>query len=356
MTLSYSRALYLEFFFDQTMENFLRGHVHAFQAWDGQPRVILYDNLKQRRAGAPRQPDPFQPSADRAERSLSLRRHGPARCAPAIRKGAWNEPSAMCAIPSGPAAPSPRWPNAIARPCSGAIRWRTNGAGRATTAAPSREVFAEEQPASAASSAASFHHRPDRDRALAQDHLCSLRSQRLLHPAGSGRPAADPGGLRHLRAHSGWRRGDRPPSALLRPPPTGARSGSSGSRAEDQAQSFPRHARRPLGASRAGEQNASGPGLRARRIGRQPNRATDQTAGRSMAPPLCAAPSCEALERNTPRASSVAFLLRRQPSRDAALAVDLSHHPQAQSLDVRPHDLETYDELARTQDDDDSEQ
>ena len=30
MTLSYSRALYLEFFFDQTMENFLRGHVHAF--------------------------------------------------------------------------------------------------------------------------------------------------------------------------------------------------------------------------------------------------------------------------------------------------------------------------------------
>jgi hypothetical protein len=29
------------------------------------------------------------------------------------------------------------------------------------------------------------------------------------------------------------------------------------------------------------------------------------------------------------------------------LAVDLSHHPAAQSLDVRPHDLETYDELTR---------
>jgi transposase len=43
MTLSYSRALYLEFFFDQTMENFLRGHVRAFQVWGGQPRVILYD-------------------------------------------------------------------------------------------------------------------------------------------------------------------------------------------------------------------------------------------------------------------------------------------------------------------------
>ncbi len=46
ITLSYSRALYLEFFFDQTMENFLRGHVHAFQDWGGQPRVVLYDNLR----------------------------------------------------------------------------------------------------------------------------------------------------------------------------------------------------------------------------------------------------------------------------------------------------------------------
>ena len=46
ITLSYSRALYLEFFFDQTMEHFLRGHVHAFQDWGGQPRVILYDNLR----------------------------------------------------------------------------------------------------------------------------------------------------------------------------------------------------------------------------------------------------------------------------------------------------------------------
>src|SRR3954466_1063992 len=28
------------------MENFLRGHVRAFQDWSGAPRVILYDNLK----------------------------------------------------------------------------------------------------------------------------------------------------------------------------------------------------------------------------------------------------------------------------------------------------------------------
>jgi hypothetical protein len=60
----------------------------------------------------------------------------------------------------------------------------------------------------------------------------------------------------------------------------------------------------------------------------------------------------EALQRNTPRASSVAFLLRRQ-ARPTPLAVDLSRHPQAQSLDVRPHDLETYDELARNKNNDD---
>jgi hypothetical protein len=59
----------------------------------------------------------------------------------------------------------------------------------------------------------------------------------------------------------------------------------------------------------------------------------------------------EALQRGTPRASSVAFLLRRQP-RSTPLSLDLSHHPQAQSLDIRPHDLETYDELTRTQDTD----
>jgi hypothetical protein len=53
----------------------------------------------------------------------------------------------------------------------------------------------------------------------------------------------------------------------------------------------------------------------------------------------------EALSRGTPRASSVAFLLRRLPH-SRKLAVDLSRHPEAQALDVRPHDLETYDELA----------
>ncbi|MCK7495953.1 MAG: IS21 family transposase [Comamonadaceae bacterium] len=46
MVLSYSRRIYLRFFLDARMENFLRGHVGAFQAWSGLPRTLLYDNLK----------------------------------------------------------------------------------------------------------------------------------------------------------------------------------------------------------------------------------------------------------------------------------------------------------------------
>ncbi len=45
-TLSYSRAFYFEFFFDQVMESFLRGHINAFEEWQGCARILLYDNLR----------------------------------------------------------------------------------------------------------------------------------------------------------------------------------------------------------------------------------------------------------------------------------------------------------------------
>jgi hypothetical protein len=47
ITLSYSRALSLSFFFDQGLENLLRAHVEAFRVFQGTPRIILYDNMKQ---------------------------------------------------------------------------------------------------------------------------------------------------------------------------------------------------------------------------------------------------------------------------------------------------------------------
>ena len=46
MVLSWSRMPFVRFFYDQRMGSFLEGHVRAFEALGGQPRVVLYDNLK----------------------------------------------------------------------------------------------------------------------------------------------------------------------------------------------------------------------------------------------------------------------------------------------------------------------
>lgn len=46
MVLSWSRRIFLRFFLGAHMENFLRGHVQAFESWCSAPRVVLYDNLK----------------------------------------------------------------------------------------------------------------------------------------------------------------------------------------------------------------------------------------------------------------------------------------------------------------------
>ena len=65
----------------------------------------------------------------------------------------------------------------------------------------------------------------------------------------------------------------------------------------------------------------------------------------------------EALERDTPRMSSVAFLLERRRRAQKArppLPVDLSRRPDLAELVVRPHEAETYDELSRTDDEQDS--
>lgn len=46
MVLGWSRAMYARFFWDQKLESFLCGHVDAFAALGGVAREILYDNLK----------------------------------------------------------------------------------------------------------------------------------------------------------------------------------------------------------------------------------------------------------------------------------------------------------------------
>lgn len=46
MVLSYSRRIFVRFFFDQKMGSFLEGHVSAFEHFGGAARSALYDNLK----------------------------------------------------------------------------------------------------------------------------------------------------------------------------------------------------------------------------------------------------------------------------------------------------------------------
>jgi transposase len=46
VVLSWSRQVFVQFFLDARMESFLRGHIAAFHAWNGLPRILLYDNLR----------------------------------------------------------------------------------------------------------------------------------------------------------------------------------------------------------------------------------------------------------------------------------------------------------------------
>jgi transposase len=46
IVLSYSRKIFLRFYLNQQIVNFLRGHEAAFNEWNGLARICLYDNLK----------------------------------------------------------------------------------------------------------------------------------------------------------------------------------------------------------------------------------------------------------------------------------------------------------------------
>jgi transposase len=46
LVLSWSRRIFLRFYFGDSTANFLRGHADAFEQWQAVPREILYDNLK----------------------------------------------------------------------------------------------------------------------------------------------------------------------------------------------------------------------------------------------------------------------------------------------------------------------
>jgi transposase len=350
MTLSWSRALYLEFFFDQTTENFLRGHVHAFEAWNGQPRVLLYDNLKsavlERRGGHVL----FNP------RLIELSAHyhfAPRACQ--VRAGNQKGRVERAVRYVRDSFWAGRTFTTLAECNRQAWRWRDEVAhqrrwpgedGRTVA-----EVFTEEQPRLMPLALHPFG--TDRIEAVCSRKAIYVRfdlNDYSIPPDAVGRPltlvASDTtvrllDGTAEIARHA--RTYDRNQQVLdaahreaLLKIKRKAFHGTPGGRLE---QAVPESKTLLDLAFAQGESAGNQTGQLLKLL-------------EEYGPAALRRAIVEALERDTPRACSVAWLLRRQPRRQR-VALDLSSHPEAQSVDVRPHSLETYDELARTEADDD---
>jgi transposase len=349
MTLSYSRALYLEFFFDQTTENFLRGHVHAFEAWNGQPRTILYDNLKSavlERRG---------PQIHFNPRLIELTAHYHFTARPCqVRAGNQKGRVERAIRYVRDSFWAGRSFTTLAECNRQAWQWRDQVAHQRRWPQQDdrtvEQVFREEQPRLIPLPL----HRFDTDRI---ETVCSRKTIYVrfdlndysIPPEAVGRPltlvASDTSVrildgateiARHIRSY------DRQQQVLD----------------PSHRDAVLKLKSRAFHATPAGRLEQAVPESKTLLdlAFAQGESAGSQTAQllkllEEYGPTALRRAIVEALQRNTPRACSVAFLLRRQP-RAPRVALDLSGHPEAQSIDVRPHALETYDELARTQDDD----
>jgi transposase len=349
ITLSWSRALYLEFFFDQTTENFLRGHVRAFQDWSGAPRVILYDNL--RSAVLERRGDQihFNP------RLLELAAHYhfvPRPCQ--VRAGNQKGRVERAIRYVRDSFWAGRVFTTLAECNRQALLWRDEVAHRRPwpddSARTVAQAFAEEQPRLLPLPL----HPWDTDR------METVRSRKTIYvhfdlnhysipPEAVGRSltlVASDTDVRILDGTVVIARHDRSydrQQVILDP-------------AHEQA--LLRTKRKAIHATRASRLALTVPESEAllERAFEQGESAASQSAHLLRLLDLYGVAALrravrEALDRNTPRASSVAFLLRRSHRSAPLPALDLSRHPEAQALHVRPHELETYDELAHPKDD-----
>jgi len=354
MTLSYSRMLFLRFFFDQSLENFVRGHVEAFAAFGGVPRYLLYDNLRaaviDRHGDAVR----FNP------RLLELAAHyhyAPRACRPARgnEKGGV-ERSVRYARDSFFAARPFTTREDFNRQ---ALVWRDEIAARRPWPEDDRktvaDAFAEE----------STRLLPLPTHAFETDLVLPVRSGKTLY-------------LRFdLNDYS------IPPTAVGRAlslvaSETTVRMLDGTIEIARHRRSYDRHRRiedpAHIEALLSEKRRARGSSPCARLIGAVPSAEAFLEAafqrGESVAltterlllllddygaQELRLAME-EAQARQTPRVGSVVYILgkrRRQSQRRPALPVDLSRRPDLKDLYVKPHASETYDELSRSDDDDD---
>jgi len=349
-TLSWSRALYLEFFFDQTMENFLRGHVHAFEDWSGQPRVILYDNL--RSAVLERRGNEIH--FNRRLMELCAHYHFVARPCQ-VRAGNQKGRVERAIRYVRESFWAGRSFTTLAECNRQALLWRDQVAHRrrwpGDDSRTVAEVFAEEQPRLLTPPVHPFP----------TDLILPVRAAKTIYvrfdlndysipPEAVGRQLTIAASDTLVRILEGT-------AEIARHHRTYDRH---------QLVLDPAHQQALLKTKRKAFETT--PGGRLALAAPETKTLLDlafaqgESAGSQTAqllklldlygPAALRRATSEALDRNTPRASSVAFLLRKQQrSVPAPMAVDLSRHPEAQAIEVRPHDLETYDELARNNND-----
>jgi len=353
LTLSYSRALALEFFFDQSLENFLRGHVRAFEELGGVARTVLYDNL----------------------RSAVLERRGDAiHFHPRLVE--------LCAHYHFQARPC--------RPARGSEKGRVERAIRyireSFFAARSFTTLADFNRQARTWRDEIAHRRPwpGDDRTTVADAFLEERARLLplpVHPFETDL-------LRSVRSEKTiYVRFDLndysiPPSAVGRPltlaaSDTEVRLLDGTVEIARHRRSYNRHERIEDPAHQMAlledKRKATGSTRNSRLAGAVPEIealldaafARGEPAGAQTTqllvllddygPSELRAAVHEALERGTPRASSVAYILsRRHRLRRgrAALPVNLTRRPDLADVHVEPHNPETYDELTRDDDPD----
>jgi transposase len=352
ITLSYSRALYLEFFFDQTMENFLRGHVHAFQAWSGTPRITLYDNLRsvvvERRGDAIH----FHP------RLLELCGHYHFLARPcAVRAGNQKGRVERAVRYVRESFWAGRSFSTLEECNRQALLWRDQIAHQRPWPGDDSQTVAQafEQEQSRLLPLPEHPFPTDLVRAVHSDKTIYIRfdlNDYSIPPHAVGRPltlvASDSeirilDGTQELACH---RRSYDRRQLLLDPA---------------HQQVLLQEKRKARGSTPGGrlEQAVPESGALLEAAFARGESAGSQTAQLlklldTYGPGELRDAIREALEHGTPRVSSVAFLLRkhqRSRERQTPVPVDLSQHPELASLNMQPQNLEVYDELAKQNDD-----
>lgn len=345
MTLSWSRALYLEFFLNQSMESFQLGHVRAFQFFQGQPRHVLYDNMKtavaERLGGLVR----FNPGL------LDLASHfhfEPKACPVRAANQKGRVERAIRYVRDS------FWAGRVFTTldhCNQlAWDWRDLVAHqRPWPQDPARTVadaFAEERTVLTRPPAQPFepcHLVPVRSTKMLSVHFD--RNEYSIPPEAVGRPLTVAATDVEVRVLDGQ-------TVVARH----ARSYAARQYVLDPAHQSAalKMRRKAVGATAVSRLTIAIPEARtllerAFHLGESVQQQTSQLTKmlQEHGATRLRRAIVEALQRNTPRATSVAFLVRQHERETGPpLEVDLSRYPEYEDLRVPPHRLDTYDQLA----------